>query len=141
MGLIDDQFKEINNHIRHVMQLLMTWYAFFVTGNIIAIGWIATTDNSKFLKGNFIVGCGIIGVFISVNLLGVVALLSTRNYFIKTNNRINEMVIQIEAGAKMPLCFRESPAPAELYTISSILMILSLVALLIFWTSLFRLWL
>lgn len=139
MGLIDDQYKEINNHVRHVMQLLVNWYTFFVASNIVAIGWTATTDKNRLVRDNYLLGCGIVGVFIVVNLLGVTALLFIRSYFIKTNNRITKMVLLIESDREIHSCFRESPVPISLFKLSSILMILSLIALLTFWVSL--LWL
>lgn len=141
MGLVEDQFKEINNHVRHVMQLLVTWYTFFVASNVVAIGWIATTDKTRLLTGNLMLGCGITGVFVTVNLLGIIALVYIRRYFIETNAKISIMVQLIEPETNYHSYFRESPAPITLFNISSTLMVLSLLALLSFWALLLKFWL
>jgi hypothetical protein len=136
MGLIDDQFREANNHIRHVSQLIVTWYVFFVSGNLVAIGWIATADSSKIISGSFLLRLSIYMVFVFVNILGIMALVAVIKYFVIENSRINEMILHTDEDTQIAACFRDSPVPRELYNRSIYLMIASLVAIIIVWVCL-----
>jgi hypothetical protein len=136
MGLIDDQFREANNHIRHVSQLIITWYVFFISGNLVAVGWIATADSNKIISVSLLLRFSIYMVFIIVNILGIMALVTVRKYFLIESSRITEMILHIDKDTQIAACFRDSPVPRELYIRSIYLMIASLGAIIIVWVCL-----
>jgi hypothetical protein len=44
--LLETKLKELHNNIRHITQLGMSWFAFFVTVNYLTMGWLAkATDH------------------------------------------------------------------------------------------------
>jgi hypothetical protein len=132
MGFIDDQFKEINLHIRHVAQLVVTWYVFFITANLVALGWFVTTDPTRTLITKPVLWM-IVTVFIVVNVLSVIALLAVRRYFADENVRLTDLIRIIAGQPPLPDAACTSPVPAALYRRTVSLMNLSLVALMFAW--------
>ena len=133
MSLAEDQFIETNNHVRHVAQLVLTWYAFFVTGNIVAIGWITKADTNGTISIPYEVTWSIIAVFVFVNLLGILGLIADKKYLIDEDTRIKEMIDTLDTNIET--CFKKSPVPLQLYSRSISLMIASLIALIVLWIS------
>lgn len=132
MTLLDDQFREINLHVRHVAQLVVTWYAFFVTANLLAIGWFITTDTSKVKIDRSIVWTAV-ALFLAVNILGLLALHVARRYVAAENGRVQAFLSLQAAEAEL---LSRSPIPARLYTRAIVLMSVSLVAIFSTWLAL-----
>jgi hypothetical protein len=69
---LENKFKELHSNVRHITQLAMNWFAFFVTVNYVTMGWLAKApDNSN--PNSRIVPI-VAGVFIVQNVLGVFGL-------------------------------------------------------------------
>jgi ABC-type transport system involved in cytochrome bd biosynthesis fused ATPase/permease subunit len=83
----DDTCKEINLHVRHVTHMLVTWYTFFVTANLLAVGW--------FIAGEPIHGgaaksmiWSVVVLFLVVNLLAIEGLRAVRRYVDRANDTL-----------------------------------------------------
>ncbi len=100
---LENKIKEIHNNIRHITQLAMSWFVFFVTINYASMGWLATSLNRA------IIGT-IAGAFIVQNFLGIVALCKTETAIMKMSRQAviyeNFIVDKLEAKS----------IPTELYT-------------------------
>jgi hypothetical protein len=135
MALLDDLCKEINLHVRHVAHLLVQWYVFFVTANLIALGWIITADRTKVLITTAVLWA-VVTLFVVVDVLGVCALYSVRRYFSAEDRRLCEILSTIPLDAGVPELLRSSPIPLLLYGRAIFLMASSLVALFTTWLAL-----
>ena len=113
MAFIDEQCKEINLHIRHVAQLLVAWYTFFSTGNLLAMGWFVTTSPPiKLTPSAAAFGSCIILAVIS---LGVVALIAIGRYLAEANARLENLIREIVPDPSLSSSARASPVPMALY--------------------------
>jgi len=79
---LENKVKEVHNNIRHITQLTMTWFAFFVTTNFLSLGWFAKVPSSKSEKFNSQINprmiCIVAGVFIIQNFLGIIGVVMVR---------------------------------------------------------------
>ncbi|MCU1265018.1 MAG: hypothetical protein JWM21_1336 [Acidobacteria bacterium] len=66
-----NKLKERHNNIRHITQLGMSWFAFFVTVNYLTMGWLAKAPRDQ--ADPFIIGTVAV-VFIVQNFLGIFGL-------------------------------------------------------------------
>lgn len=132
MNVLENQYKEINSHVRHVAQLIVTWYTFFVTANIVALGWFATTDQTKAAQFAKLTPW-LIGLFFFVNILGCAALLYVRSYFHKENSRLEVGLTKITEGDAGYHALNGSPLPLRLYECAVSIMIVSLLAIAVVW--------
>jgi hypothetical protein len=89
---LENKVKEINNNIRHITQLAMSWFVFFVTINYASMGWLATSS----VNFNRTIIVTIAGVFIVQNILGMVSLR-------ETEKAIKKMSDQIECYEKLSI--------------------------------------
>jgi hypothetical protein len=76
---LENKVKELHGNVRHITQLGMTWFAFFVTINYLTIGWLAKGLSSGSESINLLIICTVAGVFILQNGLGVVGIWKVRN--------------------------------------------------------------
>lgn len=135
MALFDDQCKEINLHVRHVAQLLVNWYAFFVTGNLIALGWFITSDSTKVLITTSVLWT-VITAFLVVNILGICGLQAARRYFIGEHRRLQALLESNSPYESASALLHISPIPTALYCRAVVLMSASLVAIFSTWLAL-----
>jgi len=135
MSLVDDQCKEINLHVRHVAQLLVTWFAFFVTGNLIALGWFITAISTRVRIPTPVLWT-VVSCFLVVNILGICALHVIGRYFRTENRRLQELLKSIPTVDAMSPLLRISPIPIVLYSRVVALMIVSLIAIVSTWLAL-----
>jgi hypothetical protein len=71
---LQNKVKELHTNVRHITQLGMTWFAFFVTLNYLTMGWLAKTPGSGSESTNpRIIGI-LAAVFIVQNGLGIVGI-------------------------------------------------------------------
>lgn len=72
---LENKVKELHNNIRHITQLAMTWFAFFVTTNYVTLGWFAKVPSStEGEKVNPLMIYIVAGVFIIQNCLGILGI-------------------------------------------------------------------
>jgi len=122
-------------YARHGFQLLITWYTFFIAGNLIAFGWFITRANES---GNLnIVYVALVSaIFLLVNALGIAACRLAGQYFLRAARRLEEIVadegnVDSHAGELSP----QSPLPITPYKTAVLLMQLSLWGLLLMWVA------
>jgi len=133
MADIVGQFREENEHVRHVMKLLVSWYTFFITTNIAAVSWLSTaTTVQPDYPG---IKYGIAWFFFANTLLGIFALIFIDRYFIKANNRVLAIVALYNGGYAVDrLQYKDkSPVPITFYRLTGWLFFLSLIIVLLFW--------
>lgn len=71
---LKDKIKELHDNVRHITQLGMAWFAFFVTINYLTIGWLAKAPASGRESVNSYVVLIVACIFILQNVLGVVGI-------------------------------------------------------------------
>ncbi len=136
MVALEDEFREVNNYIRHVAQLLVAWYTFFVTANLIAAGWFVSASGVTGLLGTRRAMWIFCLIFVAVNILGLMALGVVRGYFVQADTRVREIVGYLSASTALTQPPATSPVPVRLFRRTTILMILSLAVLVSAWISL-----
>jgi hypothetical protein len=70
--VLKNKHKELHSNVRHITQLAMSWFAFFVTVNYVAMSWLSTGASKAGV--NPIIVQKIAWVFIIQNGLGVFGL-------------------------------------------------------------------
>jgi hypothetical protein len=70
-----NKIKELQNNVRHITQLGMNWFAFFVTVNYLTMGWLAKPPSSGGESIDRRIIWRLAGVFIVQNVLGIVGLI------------------------------------------------------------------
>ena len=70
----DNRVKELHTNVRHITQLAMNWFAFFVTVNYLTMGWLAKSPSSGGENINPNIIKLLASVFIVQNLLGIFGL-------------------------------------------------------------------
>jgi hypothetical protein len=71
--LIVNKVKELHTNVRHITQLGMNWFAFFVTVNYVTMSWLAKGPSNETQIDSAIVW-RIAFVFIVQNFLGILGL-------------------------------------------------------------------
>lgn len=66
---LENKVKELHSNVRHVTQLAMNWFAFFVTLNYLTIGWLAKDADTK--NVNPLIIRLVATLFIVQNCLGI----------------------------------------------------------------------
>jgi len=131
MSAVDDYCKEINLHVRHVAQLLVAWYTFFVTANLIAVGWFMTADQSRARLARPLLWVLVI-LFVLVNLLGVLAMRFIRRYLIAADSQLLDL-LQSEPISGEDTRIERSPIPLTLYLQMLRIIAVSLLAIVAAW--------
>ncbi len=135
LDYIANKVKELHNNVRHLTQLTMAWYAFFVTINYASMGWLAKTPGSQDINRNLIML--IAGVFITQNILGIVVILMTGRA-VKTKSE------QISIYENLPFdkekeehrnIVGSGSTPIDLYGWVKWLMIVALVLIVLAWLA------
>lgn len=73
---------ELHLYSRHLIQLWVQWFTFFLTVNYVALGWFAGGDHNKLTNRCSLVY--IAALFITQNVLGIIVCMIARRYFSKT---------------------------------------------------------
>ena len=68
---LENKLKELHNNVRHVTQLAMNWFAFFVTVNYLTMGWLAKGGSDSVDR---VIIQIVAGVFIVQNIFGILGL-------------------------------------------------------------------
>jgi hypothetical protein len=89
--LIVNKIKELHNNVRHITQLGMNWFAFFVTVNYLTMGWLAKPPSSGVESINSHIIRVLAGVFIVQNLLGIVGLIWVLRAAIAMKGEVNRL--------------------------------------------------
>jgi hypothetical protein len=108
-SFLENKVKEVHNNIRHITQLAMNWFIFFVTVNYATMGWLAAgSDISN--KGTVAV---IALAFIAQNGVGIYALYMTGKVVMEMNNGVecyetfpisnNKLCIKIQIVKSVPI--------------------------------------
>lgn len=133
-SLLAKEYDEINQYVRVTCQLTMSWYTFFVTGNLIASGWLVSGE----LKGNptspFYLVCVSL-LFIAINVLSLYGFRKLIPYLKEKETRLQEIVEQLKkmSGEVVGVL---SPLPKSLYVHLLNLYLLSLCFFCVFWVAL-----
>jgi hypothetical protein len=138
-SLLLKQYEEINRYIRSTCQLTMAWYTFFITGNLIASGWLF----SEGVKGDRMppLYVGIVsGLFIVINVLSTIGFSELIPHLKETDQQLVAILkklrcppIKKKADKKAKLV---PPCPHELYIKLLKYYRLSLLAVTAFWVLL-----
>jgi hypothetical protein len=111
--MLENKVKEMHSNVRHITQLAMNWFVFFVTINYATMGWLA--------GGTVSLNRGIISliasVFIIQNFLGIVSLNETEAVLTKMTNQVvwYEKLL-INKGHGLCIEIKAKSIPIELYT-------------------------
>lgn len=133
MANLADEFREENEHVRHVMKLLVSWYTFFITINIAAVSWLSTTNNLQ--PDYFGLNLGIPYFFCINTLLGIYGLFYIDRYFTQVNDRVLVM-LALNDNSYIEDAFQyknKSPIPIVFYRRTALLFLASLIILFFFW--------
>jgi hypothetical protein len=107
------EYAEINQYIRLNCQLGLAWYTFFITGNLIAVGWLISDaiKENKIPLSYFII---ILIPFILVNGLGIYCCRYGILNLQQSHNRLVAILADVKGASysKVHLC---SPCPDLLY--------------------------
>jgi len=76
---LENKVKELHSNIRHITQLGMTWFAFFVTTNYVTLGWFAQVPSEEGKKINPLIIGMVSFVFIVQNALGIFGIYKVKN--------------------------------------------------------------
>jgi len=114
---IANKIKELHSNIRHVTQLAMSWFAFFVTVNYLTMGWLAKRPSSP----DESVTSGIISVlavvFIVQNLFGMVGLRLVLKAAAAMKNEVNRLEnLSFDKKDDLQKCkLKNESIPTDLY--------------------------
>ena len=119
--------SQIHDYSRHLFTSVVGWFTFFITINYASIGWLATGETFDSPNKVLLV---VAILFVTQNILGIIACLVMRRQFYIYNEEIREIEIANGLGeeATSSTCL-----PVRLYSKSLILMITALITILIAW--------
>jgi hypothetical protein len=112
-SLLTKEYEEINHYVRSTCQLTMAWYTFFVTGNLVASGWLVGGElkqNSAPLS--YLVAVSVL--FIIVNVLSLAGFRKLAPYLEEADERLAGIVRRVQ-GTLAEGVRLSSPLPRALY--------------------------
>jgi hypothetical protein len=131
---LDRKFRELHDYIRHIFQLFVGWFTFFATVNYATMGWLAK-PSGLVPVGTHLVWL-ISGLFISQNLLGIVACVFVRRYLLERDSEILRLEQQAASSSQdesgPPL---SSSVPLALYSTTIVLIAWALGVILLSWCA------
>ena len=130
----ESDIKQRHDYARHAFTATTGWFTFFVTVNYASMGWLAGSAD-KF-SGNHSVIRLVAGLFITQNILGIIACVIMRRFFFHCNDRIRESLRalpEVEISGDECDLAGQTGLPIGLYSILMILMIVALIPVLIAW--------
>ena len=119
------EFDELNHYARHGMQLIVTWYTFFIGANLFALGWFYTDGGQK-AQAVTLLRYAICPIFIFVNVIGIFLCIAAANAFRKRHGRVLEIMEWVASLQKVEGIQMESPVPVDVYLKAIYLMLISL---------------
>jgi len=134
-ALLANEAHQINEYVRAIGLLLITWFAMFGTINSIAIGWFAESFGSG--ASYSVLSIVLIGAFfISQSCIAIFALRPMYRYLDGTARRLVTILeLQVGSSASQPIRPRAQAAPS-LYAKIVAALIVTMVSFVVVWTAL-----
>jgi hypothetical protein len=126
--LLRTEYEHINSYIRTSAQLHLAWYTFFVTVNYAVLGYMA----SQYVRGAATDPSVLVLAIVLIvqGVLAIIACVNYESYIKKSEARITTILKELtRPNGEAP----NNPIPGKLYHDTTILMIISFAALLLFW--------
>ena len=130
--------SEENNYIRHMLTSAVGWFSFFVTVNYASMGWLAGAAD-KF-KGNYPAIVLISALFVTQNILGIMACLAVRRYFSGAHERLEGLHRAFVGGSDsagdsaLSASKLGSYFPVSLYRRLMLFMVVAMIPVMIAWS-------
>jgi hypothetical protein len=126
---LENKVKELHTNVRHITQLAMTWFAFFVTTNYLSLGWFAKdVGNVNGIANPVMVyavafafmlqnGLGIVGIWmVKKSARGMAAQVRTYENWLLINKDLLEEISENDVTKKLQIDILECPSiPITLY--------------------------
>ncbi len=136
----ENKIKELHSNIRHITQLAMNWFAFFVTVNYVTMGWLAKGPGDG--GANPHVVSIVARVFIVQNVLGAFGLAAVlvSAFFMKRQiNRLENLATReanaADKDAPQKTETKDGSTPTVLYNIIGAFLIVVLISLIYAWSN------
>ena len=126
---LENKVKELHTNVRHITQLAMTWFAFFVTTNYLSLGWFAKDVGSANGIANPVMvytvalafmlqnGLGIVGIWmVKKSAKGMAAQVRTYENWLLINKDLLKEISENGVTKKSQIAILECPSiPITLY--------------------------
>jgi hypothetical protein len=134
---VENRLKQLHEYNRHVAQLIVAWFTFFVTVNYAVMGWLLSTVYAAKPVADSVPHSIwllrlIVFLFALQNLLGICACRVIRSHLLASAS----LVHQLEASLAEPELPSFLTVPVDVYGRSLGLMLIALVVLMSAWFSL-----
>ena len=143
---LKDKVKELHDNVRHITQLGMAWFAFFVTINYLTMGWLAKAPASGRESINSHMILIVATVFILQNILGIAGICKVNkeakalaervktfeNLLLNADNEVNMEDLK---ATVIPDCLYKSIARSLVMVLSLLIPAWLVVAVLLFFSS------
>lgn len=86
---VQNKIEELHQYVRHVFTLFVNWFIFFVTVNYATMGWLTKPDGNKGQDLGILYV--VVALFISQNLLGIVACNEIYKYLTTVDCKISDL--------------------------------------------------
>jgi hypothetical protein len=131
---LERKFRELHDYVRHIFQMFVGWFTFFATVNYATMGWLAKPSGSTATSTRL--GWVVSLLFISQNLLGIVACFVVRRYLLERDAEAVDLERQSASNSQVegqtPF---SSSVPAALYSRTIGLMAWALGLILVSWCA------
>lgn len=133
MAILENQYGEINQYARHIAQMILGWYTFFFTSNLVAIGLFLQAATSA-CQGHGWYSVLIFILVLALNVLGIFTLCEVEYYFVREHHRVCELLQKTKADSEPGHgVLHGSPMPLKFYREALRLMKISLIVTLFAW--------
>ena len=124
---MERKLREIHEYARHIFQLYIAWFTFFVTANYVSMGWLAKPNDDGKSYIALVVG----SLFVLQNALGAIA----TKYVWRCLHGYNVRVTNLEASALQNYESGDdnSSMPMNLYSAVCILALVTLLTIAVAW--------
>ena len=134
---VENRLKQLHEYNRHLAQLIVAWFTFFVTVNYAVMGWLLISlYAAKPVAGSLPHGTRLLPLIVILfalqNVLGICACWVIRSHLLASA----ALVHQLEASLGEPETPSFQTVPVDVYGGSLLLMTIALVLLLVAWISL-----
>jgi len=112
---LESKIKELQTNVRHITQLAMGWFAFFVTINYASMGWLAAkAPGGGSIDSRMIWIIAV--VFIVQNILGIFAICGVEKATRVKSKQVHMYEKLIFDEGKPPRILKAESIPIKLYT-------------------------